>query len=267
MLLRTIPYTVRACGQTDVGLIRENNEDAWKIIAESNIFILADGMGGHAAGEVAAQTAVESYVKLIKEYLPPTRSIKELAQTQDTLSQLIGEVNKVVYRMSRSEAKMHGMGTTLCCSYFHPDGLIIGHVGDSRTYIARGGQLHQLTEDHSLVQELVGLGELSPRQAKSYSHRNIITKAIGTEPFIEPALYKHSLQKNDLLLMCSDGLTDLLSDQEILNHLIQATTLEQKAASLIEDANRHGGNDNVTVILMEIDDPDSSISVEEKVNP
>lgn len=249
MLIPTIPYSVQAYGLTDVGLLRENNEDAWKVAIEENVFILADGMGGHLAGEVAANSSVQRYEELIKQRY---NSSLDLEQTTLLLKEVICEVNRSIHRMSRSDSDLRGMGTTLCTALFHPEGMVYGHVGDSRIYLMRRQKLRQLTEDHSLVQELIELGELSEKRARDYSHRNIITKAIGTEPSIEPSIKYTDVKSGDLILMCSDGLTDLLTHDEIEQTLFSVTKLEKKAELLVKEANRRGGFDNITVVLMKI---------------
>ncbi len=251
MLTRTIPYTIQACGRSDVGLVRDNNEDAWKVELQNNVFILADGMGGHSAGEIAAHTAVEHYTDLVKEKLS-IETKADLMQAAKIMRELIREVNHAVHRMGRSDSDLRGMGTTLVVSYFHQEGMIYGHVGDSRLYLMRRKKLRQLTEDHSLVQELIELGELSEKRARDYSHRNIITKAIGTEPYVDPSVHQVEVKSGDLILMCSDGLTDLLTDEEIEAIVASSQTIEKKAETLIQEAKRRGGHDNITVILMKI---------------
>lgn len=251
MVTKTVPYTVRAIGCSDIGLVRNDNEDAWIVVPEKNVFVLADGMGGHSAGEVAAQTTVEKYADLVKKQL--NSQSFELSTASDILSQLISEVNHTVYQMAQADRELRGMGTTFCCTYFLREGMVHAHVGDSRIYLYRNKNLQQLTEDHSLVQELLDLGEINQRQARESHQRNIITKAIGTEPTIEPTLNICEVEVGDLILMCSDGLTDLLSSDEIQKVLNLTATLEQKVDLFIESANRRGGQDNITVVLLEVE--------------
>ena len=167
------------------------------------------------------------------------------------LSGTIQSVNDSIFRMSHENADLKGMGTTLCCLFLHPKGLIYGHVGDSRIYRLRKGKLEQLTHDHSLVRELIDLGKLSEEQAEEFQYKNIITKAIGTEPRVEPTVQSDSIQKGDILMMCSDGLTDLLSDEEI-QHIISLQPIDKVADILVKTAVVKGGYDNVTAVIVKI---------------
>jgi PPM family protein phosphatase len=248
MSIKTISYTINAAGQSDVGLIRENNEDAWMLIPEHNVYVLADGMGGHSAGEVAAQEAVELYSKFLQD----RSHLITLGNAKEVIKEVIQEVNRSVFRLSRADRELRGMGTTLCSVVFLDHTVIYAHVGDSRVYRWRDQKIQQLTEDHSLVQELLDLGELNNRQAREFQKRNIITKAIGTEPKVIPTLDSCDLVEGDYFLMCSDGLSDLLTDREIEKVLNLAASTEQKVALLVQSANRRGGLDNITVILMEV---------------
>ncbi len=250
MVTKSPLFTVKAAGHSDVGLVRENNEDAWKVIPEKNVYVLADGMGGHRAGEVAAQIAVDSYTDLITSRLD-VEAI-DISNARDLLNQIIVEVNQVVYQTARKDREFRGMGTTLCALFFLPKTVVYAHVGDSRIYRFRDQKLLQFTEDHSLVQELLDLGELSSRQAEGHRQRNIITKAIGTEPVIEPSLDSSDVEIGDLFLLCSDGLTDLLSNREVEKILTLTAPLAQKVDLMIQSANRRGGQDNITVVLLEV---------------
>ncbi len=231
---------------SDVGLVRPHNEDACKILEKERFFVLADGMGGHQAGEVASKEAVEQLCKLFQQRFPLPKSKGEAKQW---LKQLIQEVNQSIYRMGCQIQTLRGMGTTLCCTFFHPEGLIYGYVGDSRIYLLRHRQLLQLTQDHSLLQELIDLGQLSKEQAEGFLYKNIITKAIGTEPFVEPTIRDLSLETGDCILMCSDGLTDMISREEIQLILNQGTP-EEMAKTLVYRAKQKGGYDNITVIVI-----------------
>lgn len=248
MTAKTKPFTFRSSGLTDTGQVRENNEDAWKVIPESNVIVLADGMGGHTAGEIAAQEAVDHYASFIEaksgEITP--RNAKSL------LAEVIKEVNSSVFRLAKADRELRGMGTTICCGIFVEDFFFFAHVGDSRIYRFRDQKIKQLTADHSLVQELIELGELNKRQAQEFNQRNIITKAIGTEPQVEPSIDSCDIRPGDIVMMCSDGLSDLLSNKEIEKILSLSADINKKTELFVQSANRRGGMDNITVILLEI---------------
>lgn len=248
MAMQVMFYQVSVHCLSDVGLIRHNNEDAWKILKEDQFYVLADGMGGHQAGEVASKETVEQLCYLFQNRAD---SRQDLANIQDLIRSLIQEVNGSVYRMSREQPELRGMGTTLCCIYLHPEGLIYGHVGDSRIYRLRNGKLELLTQDHSLLRELIQLGQLSEQQAQDFLYKNIITKAIGTEPVVEPSVTNSSIEPGDMILMCSDGLSDMLSFNEIQEIIAQSPD-EEIAQLLVDKAKQKGGNDNITVILVKI---------------
>lgn len=253
-MYRIKDFTIRAFGLTDVGQVRENNEDAWNAVPEHNIFVLADGMGGHSAGEIAAQETVERYSALIQSKSANISS----ENVKQQLSEVINEVNKSVFRLARADRELRGMGTTICSAFFIDGLMCFAHVGDSRIYRFRDQKLKQLTEDHSLVQELLDLGELNNRQANEFTQRNIITKAIGTEPEVEATVDTCDIQPGDLILMCSDGLSDLITNREIEKLLNLTADIKQKVDLFVESANRRGGIDNITVILMEVKDHDST---------
>lgn len=234
---------------SDIGLVRNHNEDACKLLEQEHFFVLADGMGGHQAGEVASREAVEQLCRLFQQQTHSYPKNKE--EAKQLISRLIQEVNQRIYRMGRQISELRGMGTTLCCTLFHPEGLIYGYVGDSRIYLFRQRQLHQLTQDHSLLQELIDLGQLSEEQAGGFLYKNIITKAIGTEPTVEPTVRDISLEPGDQILMCSDGLTDMISPEEIRAILNQFDP-EESAKKLVYRAKQKGGYDNITVILVKV---------------
>ena len=165
---------------------------------------------------------------------------------------MIRQTNATVHSEAQSDRDCKGMGTTLCCTYFHEEGLIYAHVGDSRIYLLRNQSLRQLTQDHSLVTELIELGELNARQAKGCDYKNIITRAVGTEPVVEPTVEACELLLGDQILMCSDGLSDLVTNKEIEKILIQSTTIEAAVNALIDKAKDRGGHDNITVVLTRV---------------
>lgn len=251
MALRTKPYTIRVYGASDIGLVRENNEDAWHADPKKNIFVLADGMGGHSAGEVAAQEAISNFCSLLPEILPP-KETRSLEETVEAVEMLIRLVNGAIYSLAQKDRELRGMGTTFCCVYFWENKMIVGHVGDSRVYRYADRRLQQVTEDHSLMSELLELGELSARQARDYAYKHIITKAIGAEPEVEPEINIVEIDEKDQVLMCSDGLSDLLSLESMEQILSKDLSLEDSVRMLIEGANKKGGQDNITAVLMHV---------------
>lgn len=248
MVPQLMCYKIFANGITDVGLVRQNNEDAWLQLAEEPFFSLADGMGGHQAGEIASKEAVKNLCAIFKKKF---NSEKSLLQTKNIIAESIKEVNKIIFEMGSSKEELAGMGTTLCCVFLHPTGLVYGHVGDSRIYRFRHHKLKQLTQDHSLLRELIELGQLNEREAQCFQHKNIITKAIGTEDYVEPSVKTDSLMSEDIILMCSDGLTDMLSHDEIERIMIHSQ-VPDLSENLVEAAKQKGGHDNITVVVIKI---------------
>lgn len=248
MALQLMSYKVFISGVSDIGLVRRNNEDAWKMQQEEQFYILADGMGGHQAGEVASHESIEILSALFKDKFDPTRKLPE---TEQLLFELIQEVNTSIYRLASENVKFKGMGTTLCCLHLHPEGLIYAHVGDSRIYRLRKDNFEQLTTDHSLLRELIELGQLNEQQAGSFLYKNIITRAIGTEPGVYPTVKHDTIEVGDIFLMCTDGLSDMLPLAEI-ESIISQSPLEQTIPNLIDQAKKKGGYDNITAILVKV---------------
>lgn len=243
-------YKVSVYGASDVGLVRQNNEDSWKQLPEHQFYVLADGMGGHQAGEIASRTAVDGLCALFQEN--NIAGIEKISETKHMLYHIIQEVNAIVYHKGQHGGQsVKRMGTTLCCLFFHPEGVVYGNVGDSRIYRLRSQVLEQITHDHSLLQELIDLGELSAQQAEEFLYKNIITKAIGTTPFVEPVVRCSNLLPGDTFLMCSDGLTDLVSKEEIQKVLLHFSE-EEAAAEFVALAKNRGGYDNITVLVIKV---------------
>lgn len=245
-------YKITAVGLSDIGMVRKNNEDAWCALPKQHFYALADGMGGHAAGEVAAHEAIKVLCERIAEDLTAQDEDFTLDEARHLVIDAIETVNTHVYKMGRKNPDLRGMGTTLCCLLFHPKGLVYGHVGDSRIYRLRKGHLFQMTKDHSLVRELVDTGKLDERQAGEYLYRNIITRAVGTEPFLEPSVRVCDLSAGDLFLVCSDGLSDHLSREEMEEMLKGHGTLQEITQALLKAAKEKGGFDNITLIVAQV---------------
>ena len=230
----------RTFGLSDPGRRRRRNEDAY--VVSPPLFAVADGMGGAQAGELASRIAVEA---MGEETATPG---------EERVLTLIREANRRVFDRSSQDASASGMGTTMTAALVGDDGQVtIGHVGDSRAYLLREGRLEQLTEDHSLVAELVRTGKLSAEEAEHHPQRSVITRALGTDPEVDVDTFTVEARAGDLFLLCSDGLTSMLDDEEILRTVEDAEgDIESAAQGLIGKANRGGGEDNITVVFFEL---------------
>jgi len=223
--------------RTDTGRQRRENEDSAYVRAP--LFVVADGMGGAQAGEVASRMAVETF----------ERGLPESGSPESRLAELVRDANQRIYDRSRVDRGRAGMGTTLTAAYLTDGQLAIAHVGDSRAYLLRDGRLLRLTQDHSLVDELVRQGKLTEAQAAEHPQRSIITRALGPEPEVEVDTFTYPLRPGDVLLLCSDGLTSMVSEERMAETILTAPGLEQAADRLIDEANEAGGRDNITVVL------------------
>lgn len=245
--------TIESYGTSDVGLIRKNNEDVWAITEiPYPFFVLADGMGGHKAGEIAAKEAVLQLCKKAKEVLADVDESLSPEEITLGLQAAILSANEHVFRLSMEHAQYAGMGTTLSCFLIYQGTLLFGHVGDSRIYRFRKGALKQLSRDHSLRQELLLSGGLDSKNAATYPYKNIITRAIGTHAFVEPDTGILTIMPGDIYFLCSDGLTDSTQEEEIRELIAKAKTIKEASDSLVAAAIAHGGNDNITVVMVEI---------------
>ena len=233
---------VEQAGVTDVGRQRNANEDAY--LMDSPVFAVADGMGGAKAGEVAAEIAVDSFKTALDEEAPPERRLEGVAR----------EANRRIFEMAQADESRRGMGTTLTAALVGERDLAIAHVGDSRAYLLRGERLEQLTRDHSLVAELERTGQLTPEDAEHHPQKSIITRALGPEPDVEVDTHTHTARPGDVYLLCSDGLTSMLSEDEVAAILRSAGTLQEAAEALVRSANQSGGRDNITVVLFRLGD-------------
>jgi len=240
---------------TDVGKRREHNEDAIASDVEIGLVVLADGMGGYKAGEVASEMAILTIIAELKEsitdFSPGRRDAQSGMQAEAAfLLDAVAKANQAIYSVSQSQPQCAGMGTTLVVGLFTNDRLLVGHIGDSRMYRLRDGALQQITEDHSLLQEQIRSGLITPEQARQSGNKNLVTRALGVDPEVELELHEHAVLPGDLYLVCSDGLTDTVEDADI--HLTLTTlnaNLELAAHQLVDMANDAGGKDNISVIL------------------
>ncbi len=253
MVLRLMPMQIISYGLSDTGLVRKNNEDVWGSLPQYHLYVLADGMGGHQAGEVAARETslfLLTYLrKIFEKDQVETRSCEEV---KELVRLGLVEANHFVYKLSQTHELLRGMGTTFVSLYFHDASCVMAHVGDSRIYRLRAGSLEQMTHDHSLERVLQSTGKISSWQQEDAHVKKIITRAIGTEPFVEPTIEVAKVECRDLYLLCSDGLTDLVTDDEIKELLMQPLTVEEKVRSLISAAKRKGGHDNITAVCIEV---------------
>jgi PPM family protein phosphatase len=231
---------VEQAGRTDVGRQRTANEDS--LFVSPPLFAVADGMGGAKAGEVASAVAVEAV-----EAAPES---SEPAEAQ--LAEIVRAANRRIYDLAVADESRRGMGTTLTLAKVHGDEVSLAHVGDSRAYRMREGRLEQLTRDHSLVAELERSGQITAEAAEHHPQRSIITRALGPEPDVEVDTYTLTVRDGDVFLICSDGLTSMISDEEVASIVRSAASLDEAAEALVRAANQSGGKDNITVILFRL---------------
>jgi PPM family protein phosphatase len=238
-------------GISDIGLIRQNNEDVWLELPEYRFYLLADGMGGHQAGEVAAREVAS----FLSDYVKNLFATKNDSFTIDALALKLKEgikrANRWVYELSHKHEELSGMGTTLCCFLLYEGVLIYAHVGDSRIYRFRN-TLEQLTQDHSLRRELMHRLHLEERKANTMAFKNIITRAIGTSLNVEPDIATLRVQPQDIYFLCSDGLTDTVSDKEIMHLVQKGASVKQTCENLVSLAKTKGGIDNITIVMIKI---------------
>lgn len=252
---------IRAAQLTDVGRVREHNEDAIGANLDTGLLVLADGMGGYNAGEVASGIAVRTVLEFVGEACqredrgaldPESRMMRQSIVLRDA----VARANKIIHQTAKSQPQCDGMGTTIVALLFHDNRVSIAHVGDSRIYRLRRGRFEQLTMDHSLLQELVDRGYYSQEEAARSTNRNYVTRALGVEPGVQVEVQEDHALPGDIYLMCSDGLPDMVEDEDI--HLTISTfnaNLEIVGQQLIQLSNDHGGKDNVSVILAQVVEP------------
>ena len=241
---------------TDTGLVRQRNEDSLAIDAKHGFAVLADGMGGYNAGDVASNLAVTALLKGLSNRLNtrllPDQSLENIVREE------VAKANTVVYHAAVAQPKYAGMGSTLVLAVFHDDQMLSAHIGDSRLYRLRGGQFEQLTVDHSLFQEQLDHGVYSREELTLFHPKNLVTRALGVEQEVEVDVSTHPTQVDDIYLLCSDGLTDMASVEDIRDTIdLRRANLKQAAHALVKLANDHGGRDNIAVALVEVCKPAS----------
>jgi len=243
-------------GMSDAGRVREHNEDTIGTDADIGLVVLADGMGGYKAGEVASGIAVRTIMSLLKdaverEDLTVRDAATGLSRPGILLRDAIQRANKIIYQTARTQANCEGMGTTVVAGLFFDDKLTIAHVGDSRLYRMRGQDFTQVTQDHSLLQELVARGFYTPEEAQRAASKNYVTRALGVEPTVEVDVTEVPVLKDDLFLLCSDGLSDMVEDDDIqLTISTFGANLETLAKQLVLLGNDNGGRDNISIVLV-----------------
>jgi len=233
---------MKAAYRTDTGLIRDQNEDTIVVNDEMKLYILADGMGGHNAGEVASALAASVMTEALQDEQPSVAA----------LDASVKKANTVIYDKQLAEEALSGMGTTVTALWEDEENVYVAQVGDSRAYLMRDGKLIRMTEDQSLVGDLIRSGAITPDQAKTHPYRHVITQAVGTEIDVTPAVQKVLKSEGDRWLLCSDGLNDMIDDDEI-DEIMQKYTGEECAEVLIRTALDAGGRDNVSVLILEAD--------------
>jgi len=246
---------------TDTGKVRDHNEDAIGTNSDAGLMVLADGMGGYNAGEVASGIAVKTVVDLVSEAVlreernalePETGMMRQTIVLRDA----VARANKVIHQTAKSQPQCEGMGTTIVACLFFDNKISIAHVGDARLYRLRHNRFEQMTMDHSLLQELVDRGFYSQEEAQRSTNRNYVTRALGVEPMVQVEVQESEVQPDDVYLLCSDGLPDMVEDEDI--HLTISTfsaNLATVGQQLIQLSNDHGGKDNISVILTHVREP------------
>ena len=234
---------------TDTGRARRNNEDSVAVDEAGRIAVLADGMGGYNAGEVASGMASERVKGELGQRLKGLGATPNESEMKSALLDAVDSANREVYDAAMSHPEYAGMGTTLVVAVYRGERLWLGHIGDSRGYRFRNGHLEQLTRDHSLLQEQIDAGLITAEQAAYSMHKNLVTRAVGVDELVDLEIHDYPVEPGDLLLMCSDGLSDMLSDEQIEQLLRTNDSLPAAGAMLVQAANAAGGRDNIAVIL------------------
>ena len=252
---------VQAVGLTDTGKVREHNEDSIALDGDIGLFVLADGMGGYNAGEVASGMATSLIADGIQEEWKPAdvqRLSREEAKalSEKLIREQIGRANNAIFTTSQNNPECAGMGTTLVVCLFYDNFMTVAHIGDSRLYRLRGDAMEQITRDHSLLQEQLDSGLITPEEAKLSQNKNLVTRALGIDPTVEPEIHVYETQVGDSYLLCSDGLSDMVEDEEIRLTLITLRSNPNLTVQqLVQAANDNGGRDNISAVLIRVAEP------------
>lgn len=240
------------CIRTDPGLARENNEDSVTFDELTRLGILADGMGGYNAGEIASGMATTFIKSELGRWLSQAGRHANAREVRRAMEICVDNANRSIFNAANSNPQYSGMGTTLVIGVFQDTRLMLGHIGDSRCYRLRGSEFMQITKDHSLLQEQMDAGLITPEQAATSTNKNLVTRALGVEDAVLLEVNEHRVEPGDIYLMCSDGLSDMVDDEGIAKILENPAPLEQKSTQLIEVANANGGRDNISVLLAQV---------------
>jgi protein phosphatase len=246
---------IKAFGQTDTGMKRPHNEDCFYVLDEQRLYLVADGMGGHSSGEVASKMAVETIANFFRatgedeELTWPFKMEKGLRYEENRLVTGIKLANLRIFEAQQRDPLYKGMGTTIASAFFANGGVYLGHVGDSRIYRIRGGEIELLTEDHSLLNDYIKMKKLTREEIENFPHKNVIVRALGMRETVQvDVTYEHP-RDGDVYLLCSDGLSGMVSEAEMLRIVKESPDLETAGRRLVEAANQAGGVDNITVLL------------------
>jgi len=245
-----VPLTIELSAAVDPGRQRSNNEDAVALDHDMKLAVLADGMGGYNAGEVASNMATSFIRTELGRWLREAQGHASEAEVRRAMDICVDNANRAIFNAANSNPQYAGMGTTLVVAVFRDNRLLVGHVGDSRAYRLRGGRLQQITRDHSLLQEQIDAGLITPEQAAFSANKNLVTRAVGVEDTVLLETHPHEVQAGDVYLMCSDGLSDMLDDAGMVQLLLASDSLDAGCRALIDAANDAGGKDNISVVLV-----------------
>ena len=253
-----LSQALEIASHTDPGMVRAHNEDSIASVPDKGLVVLADGMGGYNAGEVAsgmATTVLTTELRQLLENQAPYALDRQSGQrvALQMLQQQIAKANTAIYQASHSQPQYAGMGTTLVVTLFYDNKVMVAHIGDSRLYRMRGDEFSQVSKDHSLLQEQIDAGMLTREQAKLSSNKNLVTRALGIDPAVEPEIHEYDTRPADIYLLCSDGLSDMVRDEDT-GMTLQAlgANLNLAAQQLVQMANDNGGRDNISAILIKI---------------
>ena len=249
---------LRYAGMTHVGMKRTHNEDNLALIPDESLYIVADGMGGHASGEVASQLAVETIMSFFRmttrdeEVTWPYKEERNLRYDENRLVAAIKFSNQRIFETAAREARFKGMGTTIVTAFFTQGGAYIGHVGDSRGYRIRDDRIEQLTDDHSLLNDYIKAHKLTEEEIENFPHKNVIVRALGMRDTVQVDVTRLEPEPGDYYLLCSDGLSGMIDDEALLSHVLEAgPDLEKACETMVDAANEAGGTDNITVALVQ----------------
>ena len=236
--------------KSNTGVVREKNEDACFVIPSHDVYVVADGVGGNNAGEIASRTAVQGVAEYVTEV--PIADCETDEEICSYFIDCIASINQQVYKLGHSHKENRGMATTIVLAYLRDGKAYIMNVGDSRAYLLRDNELQQLTEDHTYVNELVRSGVITKEEAETHSQRNVITRAIGAEPFVKTDFYRIPIEAGDILMLCSDGLYGEVEEQKLIEILKKDESMSQISNLLVDAAIEGGGRDNITVICLKV---------------